>query len=159
MKPKRVNAGVGSTVGVVLAERATVHIPDALADARFTDFKRQEQAKARTMLGVPLMRAEEVIGVVFLARREVKPFTDKQIELVTTFADQAVIAIENTRLFEAEQASKRELHESLQYQTATAEVLSVISKSPHALQLVLDAIIETAARLCQADYARYRLLR
>jgi signal transduction histidine kinase/signal transduction protein with GAF and PtsI domain len=148
-----VKAGDGSTVGVVLAERATVHLPDALADARFTDFKRQKQSKARTMLGVPLMRAEEVIGVVFLARREVKPFTDKQIELVTTFADQAVIAIENTRLFEAEQSSKRELQESLEYQTAISEVLAVISRSPSQIAPVMETIANTARKLCQAERA------
>src|SRR5215467_9626926 len=98
-------------------------------------------------------------GVITIRRTDARQFTDQQVDLIKTFADQAVIAIENARLFEAEQASKRELQESLEYQTATAEVLSVISKSPHALQPVLDTIIETAARLCQADYARFRLLR
>src|SRR5215831_13718374 len=101
------------------------------------------------MLAVPLLRAGEAIGVIGLRRTEIRLFTDRQITLLKTFADQAVIAIENTRLFEAEQASKRELQESLEYQKATSDVLSVISHSPSNLQPVLDVIVETAARLCQ----------
>src|SRR5262245_20793925 len=120
--------GEGSMVGLVAAGKETTHFPDCLAEPRFTDLDRQQQSKARTMLGVPLLRENEVIGVIFLARTVVQPFTERQIALVTTFADQAVIAIENTRLFEAEQASKRELTESLEQQTATADVLKVISR-------------------------------
>jgi GAF domain-containing protein len=113
----------------------------------------------RTIIAVPLMRKGEAVGVLTLRRSEVRPFTDKQITLLRTFADQAVIAIENTRLFEAEQASKRELQESLEFQTAIGEVLHVISRSPSNLQPVLDAIVKTAVRLCQADFAHFRLLR
>jgi hypothetical protein len=98
-----------------------------------------------------------VFGVILVARDAVRPFTNRQIRLVETFADQAVIAIENTRLFEAEQASKRELQESLEYQTATSEVLGVISRSPTELQPVLDSIAATAARLCESvDAPVYR---
>ena len=102
------------------------------------------------MLGVPLVRDGRVIGVIGLTRFIANPFSDKQIALIETFADQAVIAIENVRLFEAEQASKRELQESLEYQTAIAEVLGIISRSPGILQPVFDAITETALRLCPA---------
>ena len=98
------------------------------------------------------------VGFISLHKESPGPFTDKQIELVETFADQAVIAIENTRLFEAEQASKRELQESLEYQTATSDVLEVISRSPTNLQPVFDTIVETAARLCQADVRRFPIV-
>jgi signal transduction histidine kinase len=108
-----VMAGDGSAVGIVAAEKQTIHLPDALADPRFTDLRRQQQSKARTMLGVPLLRNQTVIGVVFLARTEVRPFSDKQVELVSSFADQAVIAISNVGLFEEVQERTRELSLSL----------------------------------------------
>jgi two-component system, NtrC family, sensor kinase len=151
--------GRGSLVGRAALERRTIHLPDCLADPEYTNLEHQRIGKYRTMLAVPLLRDGVPLGVIALLRNVVKPFTQKQIELVTTFADQAVIAIENTRLFEAEQASKRELQESLEYQTATADVLNVISRSPNDLQPVLNAIIATAGRLCEADYALCRLER
>src|SRR3977135_2782824 len=113
MQDNPVMAGDGSAVGIVAAEKQTVHLPDALADSRFTDLRRQRHSKARTMLGVPLLRHQNVIGVVFLARTEVKPFSDKQIDLVTNFADQAVIAIENVGLFDEVQANTRNLNQAL----------------------------------------------
>jgi GAF domain-containing protein/anti-sigma regulatory factor (Ser/Thr protein kinase) len=145
-----IKAGDGSNSGLVLLEKKTVHWPDALAEPQFSAFRLREQSKARTMLGVPVQREGQVVAVLFLARTTVKPFSQRQIKLVETFADQAVIAIENTRLFEAEQASKRELQESLHQQTATADVLKVISRSALDLQRVLDALVESAARLCNA---------
>jgi hypothetical protein len=101
-----------------------------------------------------LLREGVVIGVIVLIRAVVEPFTDKQIELVTTFADQALIAIENARLFEAEQARTRELTEALDQQTATSEVLRVISSSPGELQPVFGAMLENATRICEAKFGK-----
>ncbi len=101
-----------------------VHVADTLADPTMTS--RAEVLKVRTVLGVPLLREGAAIGTLILMRGVAQPFTDQQIALVTTFADQAVIAIENVRLFEAEQQRTRELTEALEQQTATSEVLSVI---------------------------------
>jgi GAF domain-containing protein len=151
LRSRPIAKGDGTATGRAALERQTIHFGDALADPRFTDHKRLEQSKARTQLAVPLMRRDEVIGVIFLARTEVKPFTDRQIDLVTTFADQAVIAINNVSLFEEVQARTRELSESLQQQTATADVLKVISRSAFDLQTVLDTLVESASRLCGAE--------
>ena len=140
----------GSVTGRVALEGRKIHIADALADPEYT--LNTSGGRHRTTLGVPLMRDGSVMGVIVLTRDVVQPFTERQIELVTTFADQAVIAIENVRLFEAEQQRTRELTELLEYQTATGDILRAISNSPTEVQPVLDTIAESAARLCDGQF-------
>jgi GAF domain-containing protein len=127
-------------------EGRPVHIPDVLADPEYHATVYQQAFAYRTALGVPLLREGSTIGVFALTRDEVNPFTDKQIELVTTFADQAVIAIENARLL-------NELRQSLEQQTATSDVLRVISSSPTNVQPVFDSIAESAVRLCSGQFS------
>ena len=145
--------GRGSIVGRVLLERRTVQVQDVQADPEYELNEIIRIGDYRTVLGVPLLREGVPIGVIFLSRCSVRPFTDKHIELVTTFADQAVIAIENVRLFEEVQARTQDLLESLKHQTATADVLKIISRSSVDLETVLDTLVETAGRLCRADRA------
>ena len=109
-----------------MLEGRTVYIPDVLADPDYSAPKAQQLGAFRAALGVPMLRDGIAIGVFMIARRTPRPFTDKQIELATTFADQALIAIENVRLFDEVQARTRDLSESLEQQTATSEVLKVI---------------------------------
>src|SRR6266478_6584932 len=120
----------GSIFGRTVVDGRTVHIPDVLADPEFTRLTPQKLMGFRAALGVPLIREGQVFGVLNLFRFAPRSFTEKQIELVETFADQAVIAIENVRLFDEVQAKTRDLEESLQQQTATSEVLQIISSSP-----------------------------
>src|SRR6266508_698978 len=144
----------GTASGRCVLERQAVHLADLQAE---TEAYPEGSAAARalghrTVLAVPLLREGAPLGAINLRRDKVEPFTAKQIELVTTFADQAVIAIENARLFEEVQARTSELTETLEYQTATSDVLNVISRSPTDVKPVFDMIAESAARLCEAQY-------
>jgi two-component system, NtrC family, sensor kinase len=143
----------GSATARALLEGVVVHIHDVLADPDYTFSEAQRLGNFRTILGVPMLREGVPVGVLALTRSEPRPFTDKQIELVTTFADQAAIAIENVRLFEEVQAKTRDLSEALTYQTGSANILSVIASSPTDVTPVLKAIVESACELCGADDA------
>jgi two-component system, NtrC family, sensor kinase len=148
----RLKVDRGSITGRAALEGRIVHVPDVLNDPEFTLLDAQKQAGFRTALGVPLLRDGTPIGIMFLTRPTVEPFTQQQIELVETFADQAVIAIENVRLFDEVQARTRELTEALEQQTATSEVLSVISSSPGELEPVFNAMLANATRICEATF-------
>jgi two-component system, NtrC family, sensor kinase len=145
MRQNPLAPGRATTTGRVALEGKMVHIPDVLADPEYAFPKGQHLGGYRSNLGVPLLRDGVPIGAFVLTRPVVKPFSDKQIELVETFADQAVIAIENARLL-------NELRESLQQQTATADVLKVISSSPGQLEPVFNAMLENAVRICGAKF-------
>ncbi|MFL6823208.1 MAG: GAF domain-containing protein, partial [Xanthobacteraceae bacterium] len=150
IKRNPIPPGRSTLVGRTALTAQTVHMPDCLADPEYQWFESQKIGGFRTMLGVPLLREGSPIGVLALTRSQVQPFSDREIELVTTFADQAVIAIENVRLFDQVQARTRELSDALEQQTATAEVLGVISSSPGELEPVFQAMLENATRICAA---------
>ncbi len=154
MQRQIIAQGRETLVGRTVLDRKTIHIPDASVDPEYTWNESIKRGGFRTMLGVPLLREGIPIGVIALCRSTVLPFTDRQIDLVTTFADQAVIAIENVRLFDEVNARTDDLRESLQQQTATADVLKVISRSTldgkRDLESVLETLLESAIRLCGA---------
>jgi signal transduction histidine kinase len=147
-----IKIGRGNVAGRVILERRPIQVPDVEADPEFTFREATRIAGIRTNLGVPLLREGSPVGVFILQRKKVEPFTDKQIALVQTFADQAVIAIENVRLFDEVQARTRDLSEALEQQTAISQVLQVISSSPGELVPVFERILASAVQICGAKF-------
>src|SRR5262245_11551651 len=155
-----IRPGRESAVGRVGLERRLVHIPDVLADPEVDTYRLEVYRREgmRSVLAVPLLKEDTLIGTIAIHRKEVRPFTEKQITLLETFADQAVIAIENVRLFKELQERNRDLTEALEQQTATGEVLRVIASSPTNVQPVLDTLIANAVKLSGATKGHVRQL-
>ena len=146
-----IRIGRGSGAGRAALERRTIHIPDAQSDAEY-NFAMGQADRIRSVLAIPMLRGDELLGVIAIYRLEVQPFTDSQIALMETFADQASIAIENARLLTELQTKNADLTEALEQQTATAEILRVISSSPTDVQPVFDTIVNRAPHLCGANF-------
>jgi signal transduction histidine kinase/putative methionine-R-sulfoxide reductase with GAF domain len=147
-----IEPGRNTLVGRTTLEGQTVHVPDVLADPEYTWFEAAQRGGVRTSLGVPLLREGVPIGVFQMSRATVRPFTEKQIELVKNFANQSVIAIENTRLLNELRQRTDDLSEALEQQTAASEVLRVISSSPGELEPVFQAVLASATRTCEAKF-------
>jgi GAF domain-containing protein len=147
-----ISPGPDTLIGRVATARQAVRIDDAWSDPLYQQKEAAKLGMHRSMIGVPLLRSEEPIGVIGLSRSRVDPFSEREVELVTAFANQAVIAIENVRLFEAEQQQTRELTETLEQQTAASEVLQIISRSHGELQPVFETMLERAVRICGATF-------
>src|SRR5262245_23181288 len=151
-KSRKVPVDRGSITGRAAMEARAVHVPDVLADPEYTWSGAQKIGGYRAALGAPLLHKGTVVGVIFVAKTWPQPFTAKQIELVTTFADQAVIAIENTRLLNELRQRTDDLSELLEQQTAASQVLQVISSSTGELEPVFQAILASATRTCDAKF-------
>jgi signal transduction histidine kinase len=156
---RRIVAGPQTAVGRAVRDRVAVQVPDVAAEPAYAErdpvrVATVEILGARTLLAVPMLKEQDPIGVIAIYRREVRPFSDQQVHLLQTFADQAVIAIENVRLFTELQERNRQVTEALAQQTATSEVLGVISSSPTDIEPVMAAVVESAARLCEAQNAQ-----
>ena len=152
-----ISPGPGTVVGRAAMSREVVQIEDAWTDPLYEQKAAVKISGGRSMIGVPLMREGAPIGVIGLARTRVDSFTQREIELVTTFADQAVIAIENARLLNELRQRTSDLSESLEQQTATSEILKIISSSPGKLEPVFAAILENATRICGATLGSLNL--
>src|SRR6202158_1795239 len=158
MKGVPVDLKAGSIAARALRNCTAVHVADVNADPEYPGTPAQSRGGVRTVLSVPLIRETLPVGAITVSRTRVEPFTEKQIDLIITFADQAVIAIANARLFEEVQATPRDLTESLEQQTATSEVLGIISSSTGELEPVFQSMVENATRVCGAKFGTMTLI-